>query len=640
MSIRARSYATAVAAALIVCAVSGITIYTERGLQQSLVRMESESIPLIDALHTLRFAALRMVSSTNEYALVQMERRHTPDPSRPPSVPDTDEVALRNAAAVSFSDTLQSFEELVKRAQPDRQELAAHIGLSGGELTAASEEVLKQVTSGGDAATVLASKERLEAAEQDLLKMLDGLLSYYADTVPKQSVAARLALRNQARVSLLALILAAAVVSLLIAGQGRSISGDLTRLHAAAEAVARGTTDQVRDVSRLDEIGHLAATVDLMAGEVRKSNRERAVADAILASLPDALLVTDGKLLITRANPPALKLLGATDPMQVLGRKLTEISVDVAAPAQRVQSTRTPTRLDTSVVKRAGAPVPVEIALAPVTPVIGAGELTRGLVCVAEDVRERREAERLLIEARDRAQASDKGKSEFLATMSHELRTPLNAIIGYSQMLQENIDDREGSLEDLRKIESAGSDLLRTVDRVLELANAESGKTVLTLEPFPVATLIAEVRSEAEPLAGRRGNLFQVHVSPDAGTMVADRAKIRQVLTNLVSNANKFTERGTVSLKVNRLDVGGAAWLSFEVNDTGIGMSDDQMTTLFTPFDANAGRRYGGTGLGLALASRFCRMMSGSIDVSSAPGRGSCFTVKLPVVVPSVDLAA
>lgn len=177
MSIRARLYATAVAAAVIVCAVSGLLIATQRSLSGSLERMESEAIPLIDSLHTLRFAALRMVSSTNEFALVQMERRHTPDPGKLPSTPDTDEVSLRNAAAQSFGETLESFEALIARTHPDRQETAAHVDIVGRELTAASEEVLKAVTSGADATTVLAKKERLETAEQDLLKSLDGLLA-------------------------------------------------------------------------------------------------------------------------------------------------------------------------------------------------------------------------------------------------------------------------------------------------------------------------------------------------------------------------------------------------------------------------------------------------------------------------------
>ena len=636
MSIRARLYAIAVAAALTAC-IAGLTgISADRSLQRALVRMESETIPQLDALHTLRFAALRVLSSTNEYTLVQEERRRTADASVPAPGPDTDEVAMRKVAAAAFNDTLRTFEEKFTASSPERQELATQIKIDGQDLIESTAAMLAAVDQKSDPAAVLAAKGRVEAAERRLLPTLEAAIADYAAKVPLDSRNARSGLTRQVRLGLVAIAVAALLVLVLVGQIGRSIAGGLDRLNQLAQAVAGGTADQVTGFKSEDEVGRLAATVNKIASDARRATTARIVADAIVSSLPNALLVTDSKLAVSRANQAALKLLGATDPMQIIGRKLSEISTDIAAPAQRVKTTLLPTTVETSVVKRAGAPVPVSISLSPLA---GVPDQSRGLVCLAEDVRERREAERLLIEARDRAQASDRGKSEFLATMSHELRTPLNAIIGYSQMLQEAVTDPD-SLEDVRKIESASSDLLRTVDRVLELANAESGKTVLTLEPFPVAALVAEVRSENESLAGRRNNLFHVTVAPDVGTMVADRVKIRQILTNLVGNACKFTERGTVTLTVNRVDVGGQPWLSFEVNDTGVGMSDEQMTTLFTPFDATAGRRYSGTGLGLALASRFCRMMSGSIDVSSAPGRGSCFTVKLPQAVPSIDLAA
>ncbi len=243
------------------------------------------------------------------------------------------------------------------------------------------------------------------------------------------------------------------------------------------------------------------------------------------------------------------------------------------------------------------------------------------------------------IEAKSRElEVASRHKSEFLANMSHELRTPLNAIIGYSEMLQEEAQDQhaEGFLPDLQRIHAAGKHLLELINAVLDLSKIEAGKMELYLESFEVAPLVRDVAAVLEPLAQKNANRVEVHCPPDVGAMRADLTKLRQALFNLLSNACKFTERGVVSVAVSRDAAQDGAAIVFAVGDTGIGMTSEQIGRLFQEFgqaDASTTRRYGGTGLGLALSRRLCRMMGGDITVVSEAGRGSTFTIRLPAEV-------
>jgi signal transduction histidine kinase/HAMP domain-containing protein len=260
-----------------------------------------------------------------------------------------------------------------------------------------------------------------------------------------------------------------------------------------------------------------------------------------------------------------------------------------------------------------------------------------GTVAVYTDITELMRREEQLEQARDTAQQATEAKSRYLASMSHELRTPLNAIIGYSEMLQEEAHDQkaEGFVPDLQRINAAGKHLLELINTVLDLSKIEAGKMDLYLESFEVATLVRDVAAVIEPLAQKNQNRLEVDCAPDAGAMRADVTKVRQALFNLLSNSCKFTERGVVSVTVTREGADGDAIL-FAVRDTGIGMTPGQMARLFEEFtqaDATTTRRYGGTGLGLALSRRLCRMMGGDITVTSEPGHGSTFTIWLPAEV-------
>jgi signal transduction histidine kinase len=240
-----------------------------------------------------------------------------------------------------------------------------------------------------------------------------------------------------------------------------------------------------------------------------------------------------------------------------------------------------------------------------------------------------------IADKRAELEVASRHKSEFLANMSHELRTPLNAIIGYSEMLEEDAEDLDGGrlVPDLQKINAPGKHLLELINAVLDLSKIEAGKMELYVEEFGVPKLVQDIAAVIHPLAEKNGNGLQVECDASVGTMRADVTKVRQALFNLLSNACKFTERGTVSLAVRRDAIEGEDWLTFQVSDTGIGMTSEQMARLFQEFsqaDAATTRRFGGTGLGLALSRRLCRMMGGDVTVESEPGKGSVFTVRLP----------
>lgn len=279
-------------------------------------------------------------------------------------------------------------------------------------------------------------------------------------------------------------------------------------------------------------------------------------------------------------------------------------------------------------------------------------------------------AEKELKEAKEAADAASAAKSQFLANMSHELRTPLNAIIGYSEMLQEEAEGvgQKGFVPDLQKIHGAGKHLLGLINDILDLSKVEAGKMALYLEDFDLSSMVAEVASTVQPLVAKNRNQLEVIRPADIGRMRADTTKVRQTLFNLLSNASKFTQNGTITLRVTRSEgrvtrgphgpypdesrepsviadservlagVPPSEWVVFSVTDTGIGMTPEQMSRLFEAFsqaDASTTRKYGGTGLGLAISRKFCRMMGGDLTVTSEPGKGSTFVVTLPAEVRS-----
>ncbi len=266
-------------------------------------------------------------------------------------------------------------------------------------------------------------------------------------------------------------------------------------------------------------------------------------------------------------------------------------------------------------------------------PVVDGGEIGEWVGSHA-DITARRDAESALAAARDAAEDANRAKSQFIANMSHELRTPLSAVIGYSEMLEEEVEDSGQAhlLGDIGKIKGNARHLLSLINDVLDLSKIEANRMTLYAETFDIAGLAHDVAATVAALMRTKNNELVIDVPADLGEMRSDQTKLRQCLFNLLSNAAKFTENGTVTLAVRR--EGPNVLLS--VADTGIGMTAEQLAKLFQRFtqaDASTTRKFGGTGLGLAITRALSKLLGGDVTVASEAGHGSAFTITVPAVM-------
>ena len=371
-----------------------------------------------------------------------------------------------------------------------------------------------------------------------------------------------------------------------------------------------------------------------------ESRRQQKYFEELVRNSPVAIVTLDTSHDVLSCNPAFETLFGYTQD-EILGHNLDDL---ITTPETRVDAmgytrqalARNPVKIISQRRRKDGRSLDVEILG---VPVLIDGE-PQGLMALYHDITE-------LLQAREAAETANSAKSQFLANMSHELRTPLNAIIGYSEMLAEETadDGNEEYVSDLEKIGAAGKHLLTLINEILDLSKIEAGRMELFLEEFDGDAMVEEVLTTIRPVASGNGNELELIRQDSIGLMRADVVKVRQILFNLLSNACKFTEQGKVSLEVKGLAADGRnrERISFAVRDTGIGMTEKQLGRLFAAFsqaDVSTTRRYGGTGLGLVISRRFARMMGGDVDVSSAPGEGSVFTLVLPARVSEVEAEA
>jgi PAS domain S-box-containing protein len=400
--------------------------------------------------------------------------------------------------------------------------------------------------------------------------------------------------------------------------------------------------------------------------------------DAILDVALDCVILMDAAGHIVQFNPAAERTFGYSA-SEAVGQQFADVIIAadhreehrkaLERYLQTGEAVLINRRHELTAVRKNGEAFPVEVAIAPISSdgtAMFAGymrDITErrrnetALAMYTSDLERAHETQRqdsqqlaaLVAELRltqRRAEDATRAKSDFLASMSHELRTPLNAIILYSELLQEQAEDQGGlqteSISDLEKIQSSGRHLLALINGILDLSKIEAGKMTLTVEAFDVPDMIAELVDSVHPLVQKNNNALSVRCSRDVGIMSSDLMKTRQILLNLLSNAGKFTRDGSITLEVARSAEAGEVFIEFIVTDSGIGMSLEQTQKIFDAFtqaDVTTTRKYGGTGLGLALVSRFCELMHGSVTVDSRPNEGSRFTVRLPLEAGRVEAA-
>ncbi|MEM1251654.1 MAG: DAHL domain-containing protein [Cyanobacteria bacterium P01_H01_bin.21] len=389
---------------------------------------------------------------------------------------------------------------------------------------------------------------------------------------------------------------------------------------------------------------------------LKKQSRQVEKITSFLAdSIEDAFVEVDNQWLIVQANVQAADDLGLS-PDAMLGKLLwnvfpPELGQDKQHYYQDAYSQKSTVTFET---RFASQPRWLELRLTP---------STDGLSIFWLDISSQKKAEfqlALSLEANDealkkayeaqkkaeteqlKAEKASQAKSEFLANMSHELRTPLNAIIGYSEMLEEDAEDlgQEEFIPELQRIQGASKHLLGLINDVLDLSKVEAGRMEMYLETFEIKPLIQDVLSTMQPVIAKNNNTLTVEYADTLHEMYADPVKVRQSLFNLLSNASKFTQDGTITLTVS---IDDNKQITFCIQDTGIGMMPEQLQKIFNAFsqaDSSTTRRYGGTGLGLTITKRFVQMMGGTVDVQSEVGKGTTFTIQIPLTVSDTVLTS
>jgi len=432
----------------------------------------------------------------------------------------------------------------------------------------------------------------------------------------------------------------------------RKLLAPIVRLERATREIGSGNWKFKLDAGGDDELGRLAVSFNSMAGRieaqatalqsahdelevrVRERTAELAQMAAIVQSSDDAIMGKTLDGVVTSWNSGAERMFGYSA-REVLGRPMATIfppdrldeEAQIIARLAREESVD---HYETVLVRKNGKPINVAVTISPIRD--GSGRIV-GASKIARDITERKQAEEAL-RARDFAEAANRMKSEFLATMSHELRTPLNGIIGFSELL---VDQKAGTVnarqsEYLGDILNSARHLLHLINDVLDLSRIEAGRMELCPETFLLSEAAQEVCTVVSPMAGKRAIEIRMDVARAVENITLDQQKFKQILYNLLSNAVKFSdERGRVEILASRSEGGQ---LRLEVRDFGIGIKPEAVPRLFVEFqqlDSGAARRYDGTGLGLALTKKIVELQGGTITVESEPGKGSTFTVTLPL---------
>jgi PAS domain S-box-containing protein len=419
---------------------------------------------------------------------------------------------------------------------------------------------------------------------------------------------------------------------------GGRLSRPIETLAKLARQIGQGDYDIPADIKGSGEIRDLVQSFHTMANDLRNTTVSKTHLDNILHGMLDGLVVVDADGRIRTANRATCKLLGHKE-SELLGQPVSSFF----SPPAAMLGSEISNRPHESIAHRKngdGLPVLLSVSALRERSADGASN-----VWVFRDITRLKATQNALVAAVRESERANHAKSQFLANMSHELRTPLNAIIGYSEMLVD--DARDSGLEkltdDLNRIHTAGRHLLGLIDDVLDLSKIEAGKMDLKNEEFRLQTVIEDVTATVRPLVDERGNSLTVDCPAQLAPMCSDQMKVRQILSNILSNAAKFTRNGSIAVTVRPTVKDDGDWITIRIADTGIGMTAIQLENVFGEFiqaDSSTTREYGGTGLGLAISRQMVHMLGGEISAASTPDEGSVFSIRLPASLASPAVMA
>jgi PAS domain S-box-containing protein len=437
------------------------------------------------------------------------------------------------------------------------------------------------------------------------------------------------------------LLMSIAGMALLLIGSwllARSLTRPISALEEAAQQLQQGQAVTVL-VNSNDEIGRLSSSFNQMAATIRERETElsstKAFIDGVVENLPAMVVVKDVNHRFVLINKAGEDLIGVTRE-DFLGKT----DHDLFPPEQADFFVERDRAVLESGLLEVIADEPIQtrdngLRYLQTKKIAINGEDGRPqyLVCISDDITERKLAAAALEAALDEAEAANRAKSSFLTNMSHEVRTPLNGLVGVAGMLQATgLNARQSDMVAI--IETSAQILERVLSDVIDLAQLESGRVEFVDQVFDLKAGMQLLGAQVEPLAAGKGLAFNLEIAADVGDAVqGDRIRLQQVLTNLLNNALKFTETGQVGLRISRLTPGGDA-VAFEVHDTGVGFDPEMAETLFERFrqaDSSATRQFGGTGLGLSISRDLARGMGGDVTARGAPGEGACFTLVVPL---------
>jgi len=424
-------------------------------------------------------------------------------------------------------------------------------------------------------------------------------------------------------------------------------TNSLRLLKIAAHNISDGNSDESLKINtQIDEFKSLFTSLEKMRFALVNKNKQVEKSEVylrkIMNRMADAMIIMDKNMIVQSLNTAAEKCFGYQS-HELKGKAFNTLLLPCnsemnCSNCATLDDAAHNSNSDKSAIecmgrRKNGLSFPVELYYSNFD-----YDNEHTIICNAHDLTEHKNEQAKLSNALAGAEAANNSKSVFLSSMSHELRTPLNAIIGYSEILLEDAQDKkdEAASNDLEKIRNSGKHLLSLINNILDLSKIEAGKMELDIHEFELSKIIEDVLTTTQPLVDKTGNKLVLNFNHKVEKINADATKVKQVLINIIGNAAKFTKDGYITLSIKTMDINQEPHILFEVTDTGIGILAEDIDHLFQEFsqaNAQVTTKFGGTGLGLTISRKFCRMMRGDITVNSEFGKGSTFTVILPLDV-------